>query len=86
MSNVHLPGPHDEPLDGSDKIAGLNNRRVDEADQIAGNKHEEFGGIAEPVVAKGQPGNNVVRDVVEENHPQAQATKEIEPKVTLDSL
>ena len=61
-------------------------RTVDVAGQIAGNEHEELGSIAESVVAKRQPGYDVVRNVIEENHPQPQATKEIEPKVTLDSL
>src|ERR1019366_5521156 len=58
----------------------------DEAGKIAGNEHEELGSIAEAIIAQGQPGNDVVRDVIEENHPQPYAAEEIEPEVTLDGM
>ncbi len=48
--------------------------------------YEELGSIAEAVVAQGQPGNDVVRNVIEENHPQPHAAEEIEPEVALDGV
>ena len=66
------------------KLAAAHNRTVDEAGKIAGNEHEEFGRIAEAVIAQRQPGDDVVRNVIEENHPQPDAAEEIEPEVTLD--
>ena len=59
-------------------------RTVDVAGQITGNEHEELGGIAEAVIAQGQPGNEVVRNVIEEDHPQSDAAEQIEPEVALD--
>ena len=84
VGDVQVPSPHQQPFGGGEKIAGANYRTVDVAGQIAGNEHEEFGGVAEAVIAQRQPGNDVVRNVIEENHPQPDAAEEIESKVTLD--
>ena len=84
MGDIHLPGAGPQPLDGGEKVAGLDDRAVDVTGQIAGNEHEELGGIAETVVAQGQPGHDVVRNVIEEDHPQTHAAEEIEPQVALD--
>ena len=73
-------------LVGREQIAGLDDRAVDVAGEIAGNEHEEFGGIAEAVIAQRQPGHDVVGDVIEEDHPQAEAAEEIEPKVPFDGF
>src|SRR5207247_371029 len=69
---------------GCEKMTGANERAIDEAGEVAGNEHEELGGIAESVIAHRQPGNDVVRNVIEENHPQPDAAQDIEPQVTLD--
>src|ERR1700684_1336604 len=86
VGDVQVPSPHQQPLGGSEKVAGLNNWTVDVARQITGNKHEEFGGVAEPIIAKRQPSDHVVRNVIEEDHPKTEAAEEIEPKVPLDCL
>src|SRR5260221_7639523 len=86
VGNVHLPGPHHQPLGGGEKMATAYNRTVDEPGEIAGNEHEELGCVAEAVIAQGQPGNDVVRNVIEENHPQPHAAEEIEPEVALDGM
>jgi len=67
-------------------MAGPYDRTVDEARQIAGNENEELGGVAEAVIAQRQPGNDVVGDVIQENHPQPHAAEQIEPEVTLDGM
>jgi hypothetical protein len=86
VGDIHLPGPRPEPLGGSQQIAGADDRPVDVAGEIAGNEHEEFGGVAEAVIAQRQPGHDVVRNVIEEDHPQAEAAEEIEPKVPFDGF
>src|SRR5258708_4346782 len=86
VGNVHLPGPHHQPLGGGEKMATAYNGTVDEPGEIAGNEHEELGSIAEAVIAQGQPGNDVVRNVIEENHPQPHAAEQIEPEVALDGM
>src|SRR5258708_36147034 len=86
VGKVHLPGPHHQPLGGGEKMATAYNRTVDEPGEIARNEHEELGSIAEAVIAQGQPGNDVVRNVIEEDHPQPDAAEEIEPKVALDHM
>jgi hypothetical protein len=84
VSNVHLPDACPQPLEGGEKIAGLNYRTIDVAGQMTGNEHEEFGGIAEAVISQRQPGNEIVRNVIGENHPQPYAAEQIEPEVTLE--
>ncbi len=86
MGNVHLPDARPQPLEGGEKITAADDRAVDVAGQIAGNEHEELGGIAEAVIAQGQPGNEIVRNVIEEDHPQPHAAEEIEPEVALDDM
>jgi hypothetical protein len=69
VGDIHLPDARPQPLDGREKIPGANDRTIDVAGQITGNEHEELGGVAEAVIAQRQPGNEVVRNVIEENHP-----------------
>jgi len=84
VGDVHLPGAQHQPLGGGEKMAAAHDRAVDVAGQIARNEHEELGGIAEAVVAQRQPGHDVVRNVIEEDHPQPDAAEKIEPEVALD--
>ena len=65
-------------------MAGLDDRTVNETCQIAGNEYEELGRVAEAVVTQGQPGNDVVRNMIEKDHPQPDAAKQVEPDVALD--
>ena len=71
-------------LVAASRLPRLDDRAVDVTRQITGNEDEEFGRVAEAVVSHRQPGHDVVRDVIEENHPQTEAAKEIEPKVAFD--
>jgi hypothetical protein len=49
---------------------------------MAGNEHKYFGCVTEAVVAKGEPVQEVVRNMVQEDHPLADASQQIEPQVT----
>ena len=84
VGNVHLPDACPQPLGGGDEIASSDDRTVDVAGEIAGYENEELGGVAEAVILQRQPGNDVVRNVVEEDHPQPHAAEQVEPEVTLD--
>src|ERR1700682_5256722 len=86
VGDVHLPGSHHQPLGGGEKSATAHNRTVDVAGKIAGNEYEELGSIAKAVIAQGQPRDDVVRNVIEEDHPQPHAAEEIKPEVTLDGV
>ena len=84
VGDIHLDRAPPQPLQRGEKPAAGDDRPVDPADQITGDEDEEFGGVAEAVIAQGQPGHDVVRDVVEEDHPQTDAAEEIEPQIALD--
>ena len=47
----------------------------------ARDKHKELSGIAEAIVAEGQPAADIVRHVVEENEPQRNAAARIDPEI-----
>jgi len=71
-----------ESLDRCQEQPAANYRRIDPADEIAGNKDEELGGVAEAVVSQCQPRHDIVRDVIKEDHPQSKPAEEIEPEIT----
>jgi hypothetical protein len=84
VGDVHLPDARPQPLEGGEKIPAADDRAIDVAGKVSGNEHEALGGIAEAVITKGQPGDDVIRNVIEENHPQPDAAKEVEPQIALD--
>ncbi|OIQ69027.1 hypothetical protein GALL_493750 [mine drainage metagenome] len=67
-------------------MASTYDRNVYEAGQVAGNKNEKLGCVAKAIIAQGQPGNDIVRNVIEEDHPQPYAAEQIEPEVTFDGM
>ena len=69
VGDVHFHGAFPQPFGGGEKMAAGDERTVDEAGKVAGNEHEELGGIAEPVIAQRQPGNDVLWNVIEKDHP-----------------
>src|ERR1700753_4020589 len=84
MGDIHLDHPLPQPLQRRQEMTGLDDRSVNEAREIAGNENEEFGCVAEAVIAQRQPGNDVMRDMIEKDHPQPDASEKIEPEVALD--
>src|SRR5262249_46658069 len=49
--------------------------------RVARDEDEDFGGIAEPVIAHGDPADDVVGNVVEIDEPQRQPAEQVEPDV-----
>ena len=58
----------------------LHGPAVDERRGIAGDENEDLGRVAEAVIAQRQPGQQIGRQVVDEDQPQRQAAKQIEPQ------
>ncbi len=82
MGDVELPAPFQEPPSGDDRPPLQHGGAVDEAGRIAGNEHEHFGGVAETVVPKCDPADEVEGNVVEKNYPEPESAEQIEPQVT----
>ena len=53
---------------------------------VAGHEHKHFGGVAEAVVARRQPGERIIGDVIDEDEPQRQPAARIQPQVTAISV
>jgi hypothetical protein len=57
------------------KLAGFDRWSVGKSYRIAGNEHEYFGCVTEAVVANGEPVQEVVRNMVQEDYPLADASQ-----------
>ncbi len=53
---------------------------------VARDEHEDLGGVAEAVVAHGDPAHRVVGNVVEKDEPQREPAEEVEPQVAAAAL
>jgi hypothetical protein len=53
---------------------------------VAGHEHKHFGGVAEAIVAKRQPGESVIGDMIDEDEPQRQPAVRIHPQVAMISI
>ena len=83
VGDVDLPDPLHDPR-GRDHEAEIAHRpAVDEGRGVAGDEDEDLGGVAETVVADGQPGQQVGRQMIDEDQPQRQAAEQIEPQFAL---
>ena len=54
---------------------------VDEARGVSGDEDKELGGVAEAVIAQRKPADDVVGDMVEEDHPLSDAPHQIKPQI-----
>ena len=53
---------------------------------ITGHEHKYFGGVAEAVVAKRQPVQRVIGDMIDEDEPQRQPAAGVQPQVPAISI
>ena len=83
MRQIDLPDPpHDAR--GRDQPAGfLHGAAIHERRGVAGDENENLGGVAESVTADREPGQNIGRDMVDEDQPQRQAAEQIDPQFPL---
>jgi hypothetical protein len=83
VRDIDLPDPAQDAR-GRDHEAGLQHgAAVNERRGIAGDEDEDFGGVAEAVIAEREPGQDIVRQMVDEDQPQRQPAKQIEPQLAL---
>ena len=85
MSDVHLPGARPQPLGGGEQIAGADDRTIDEAGEIARDEDEELGGVGKAVIAQRHPGNDVVGNMIEKDHPEAETSQKVETQIAFDN-
>jgi hypothetical protein len=83
MGDVELPGALQQALGGGEELPAGHRRTVDEAGGVSGNEHKELGGVAEAKIAQRQPADDVVGNVIEENHPLSDAPHQIKPQIPL---
>lgn len=81
VGDVDLPGTLEDAGARNHETAPLHGRPVDEGGGVPGYEDEYFGGVAEPVVADGDPAHDVRRNVVEEDEPQRDPAEQVEAQV-----
>ena len=83
VRDVDLPDPAHDPR-GRHHEAGLQHRAaVDEGGSVAGDEDEDFGGVGKSVIADRQPGQDVRRQMIDEDQPQRHPAKQVEPQFAL---
>jgi hypothetical protein len=65
------------------KTALAHGAAVDESRGVARDENENFGGVAETVIADGDPADDVFRNMIEEDQPQRHAAEQIEAQIAL---
>ncbi len=81
VCDIELPDPLQQLHRADDESALEHHLRVDESGGIPGDEHEQVRGIAEAVVPRRHPGDEVVRNVIEVDRPVGNAAKQVEPKI-----
>src|SRR5690606_37963721 len=81
MGDVKLPDSFEQPCCTDDETAVEHHVGVDERSSVAGNENEQVGGVAEPVVARRDPIDGVIWNMIEENRPVGDAAKQVKTEV-----
>jgi hypothetical protein len=81
VGDVDLPDAAQDARAGDHEAALAHFPAVDEGRGVAGDENEDLGRVAEAVVANGDPGDEIGRDVIEKDQPQREATEQIEPQI-----
>ncbi len=83
MRDINLPDPAQDAR-GRDHEAGFEHgAAVNERGGVAGDENENFGGVRESVIADREPGQDIGRQMVDEDQPQRQPPKQIKPQFAL---
>ena len=83
MRDIDLPGALEDARAGDQRAALAHRAAVHEGGGIAGDEDEDFGGVAEAVIADGDPADDVGRDMVEKDQPERDPTEQVEPQIAL---
>jgi hypothetical protein len=79
MRDIDLPDPPQDARGGDHEAGFQHGAAIDERRGIAGDEDEDLGGVGKAVIADRQPGQEVGRKMVDEDQPQRQPAKQIEP-------
>ena len=77
-----MSAPASPPIERTQVILLRQRATIGQHAGVAGDEYKYFAGVAEAVIAKRQPGQRVVGNVIEEYKPQRQAPARIQPQVT----
>src|SRR5204863_2029408 len=81
VRDVELPHAL-EQLGGADQEAALEHHlRVDEGGGVAGDEDEQVGCVAEAVIARRHPGDDVMRNVVKEDRPVGDTPEQVQAQI-----
>ncbi len=81
MRDIDLPDPPQDPR-GRDHDADLQHRAaIDERRGVAGDEDEDLGGVGKSVIADREPGQDVRRQMIDEDQPEREPAKQIEPQL-----
>ena len=80
MRDVDLPDPAQDAHARDQKTGFPHRAAVDERRRIARNENEDLGGVAKSVIADREPGQEIGRQMIDEDQPQRQAAEQIDPQ------
>ena len=83
VGDIDLPDPLEDASARHYEAAVGHGAAVDESRRIARDENEDFGGVAEAVVTDRQPGEQVGRQVIDEDQPQRQTAKQVKTQFAL---
>jgi hypothetical protein len=81
VRDIELPHPLHQLCCADQEAALQHHLRVDERCGVAGDEDEQVGRVAEAVVAGRHPGDDVVRNVVEEDRPVGDPAKQVQAQI-----
>ncbi len=83
MRDIDLPDPAQDARRRNHEADLQHRAAVDEGRRIAGDEDEDFGGVGKAVVADGEPGQNVGRQMIDEDQPQREPAEQVEAQFAL---
>ena len=81
MRHIDLPGALEHAGGGDDEAVRLHGAAIDEGRGVAGDEDEDLGGVAETVIADGDPAHRIGRNMVEEDQPEREPAEQIKPQI-----
>ena len=84
MRHIDLPGALEHARGGDDEaVRRHRGAAIDEGRGVTGDEHENLGGVAEAVLADGDPAHRIGRNMVEEDQPEREAAEQVKPQIAI---
>ena len=81
VGDIDLPRALEHAGAGDDEAMLAHGPAIDEGRGIAGDEDENLGGVAEAVIADGDPTHRIRGNVVEEDQPESDAAEQVKPQI-----